>query len=88
LEEYADDYATMLKQDNREEDEIAMVPVFINGNEALACITLNEARNRGILNLVEVGKDDDLSRSDLRVRMKQQFCELLILEKIYRPHRR
>ena len=89
MEEYANDHIRMFESDELpEDDSIATLPVFINGNEALAYITLNEARNRGILNLVEVSDGDDLSRIELRARMKKQFCELLILEKIYRPDRR
>jgi hypothetical protein len=80
LEKYANDRAMMLEPDERRgNDNIAKIPVFINGNEAVAYITLNEARNRGILNLVEAGEGEDLSLSDLRDRMKKQFCELLIL---------
>jgi hypothetical protein len=88
MNEYANGHIAMLEPDEkREDDNIAMIPVFINGNEACAYITLNEARKRGILNLVEVGEEDDLSQIELRARMKQQFCELLILEKMYRPDR-
>ena len=80
MEEYANDRIMFEPDERQENNSIARVPVFINGNEVVAYITLNEARNRGVLNLVEVSAGEDLSHSELRDHMKKQFCELLILE--------
>ncbi|MBA4419427.1 MAG: hypothetical protein C0392_16215 [Syntrophus sp. (in: bacteria)] len=83
MEEHANDFSMMSEPSEREINEnIGIVPIFINGKKALACITLKEACARGILSVTEVSKYDDLPRSELRDRMKRQFCELLILEKI------
>jgi hypothetical protein len=83
LEETVRDSALIPELDEMQGDEdIAMVPIFINGNEALACITVREARRRGILALARTNEDAGLSRSELRDRMKMQFCQMLILEKL------
>jgi len=68
-----------------EADDVALIPVFVNGNETLACITVREARSRGVLTLVKTGEAGDLSMSELKAHMKEQLCELLILEKMLRP---
>jgi len=67
------------------DDDVALIPVFINGSETLACITVREARNRGVLTLAKTGEAGDLSMSELKAHMKEQLCELLILEKMLRP---
>ena len=69
------------------DDDVALIPVFINGNEKLACITVREARSRGVLTLVKTGEAGELPMSELKAHMKEQLCELFILEKMLRPGR-
>ncbi len=69
----------------REDDDVALIPVFINGDEMLACLTVREARKRAVLALARTDEEENLSLDELKVHMKKQLCELLILERVLRP---
>ena len=71
--------------EKREDDDIALIPVYINGDETLACLTVREARKRAVLALARTDEEENLSVDELKAHMKKQLCELLILERVLRP---